>query len=681
MKKILTILTVFVLITIVVNSQLLDGRNTIINTGKIIVHGQARLTQDTIGGRVEYVKSVNSQTQTIPQIVYNELKFGGTSEKMVSDPTKKLVALTQYIADSNSIVLLNLATNIQSKGLTVQNGIINPSLLQGRLILNGDANQSTTGTGTFRELELDNKQGTNVTNGGGFKVSTVLELRRGEFHNDAANNFSVGDSATIIRHVGSSLAVEPQFDKHVNVHYVGDGAMNTGGELPSDSTKLSNLYVENSGGVTLTKHVTVNDTLLVGSTIRTEFDDTSKYVLTYTSFRDPIFGSVNSEIDGSIRRTLLRYDSSKVIFNNPYSYALFKSTSEAPNVKEITFRIKPRTFPPMLNGNTKVQRFISIRAKDEQYNDIPNGVDFTVGYGFRYDKNDTSFDESNKNDVNRVKLERWIAQGNSWVDLQGSQPTTVDEVNRWVFAEVKNFQNFGDFSIGMADGLRNMLFASEVLLEGGMRNRQQDMGQELRDSNLIPLMPPNIYPYNLDPKRTLYKLAVIPDSAVDWILIELKSSISGGKSTYVTCFVRRDGKLIDREGKFPINLYSEGVDSGNYYIAVRHRNHLSIITEEPVAILPSKNVTLMNFTKPENLLGRADALKALGFRPDGSLLFGMIAGDSNGDGRIDESDNISTWDDRDYEGYSPRDINLNGIILTSDLNIAWNNRGRKTYVP
>jgi hypothetical protein len=89
----------------------------------------------------------------------------------------------------------------------------------------------------------------------------------------------------------------------------------------------------------------------------------------------------------------------------------------------------------------------------------------------------------------------------------------------------------------------------------------------------------------------------------------------------------------------------------------------------------------MNFAKPENLLGRADALKALGFRPDGSLLFGMIAGDSNGDGKIDESDMVSTWDDRDYEGYSPRDINLNGIILTSDLNIAWNNRGRKTYVP
>ncbi len=674
-------MSVFVLISICVNAQLLDGRKPIINSGRIIVKGQANLAQDTIGGRVEYIKSNNSQTQAIPQIVYNELKFAGISEKMVSDPTKKLVALTQYIADSNSIVLLNLATNIQSKGLTVQNGIINPSLLQGRLILNGDANQATTGTGTFRELELDNKQGTNVTNGGGFKVSTVLELRRGEFHNDISNNFSVGDSATIIRHVGSSLAIEPQFDKHVNVHYVGDGAMNTGGELPSDSTKLSNLYVENSGGVTLTKNVTVNDTLFVGSTIRTELDDTSKYVLTYTSFRDPIFGSVNSEIDGSIRRTLLRYDSSKVIFNNPYSYALFKSTAEAPNVKEITFRIKPRTFPPMLNGNAKVQRFISIRAKDELYNDLPNGVDFTVGYGFRYDKNDTAFDESNKNDVTRVKLERWIPQGNTWVDLQGSQPTTVDDVNRWVFAEVNNFQNFGDFAIGMAEGLRNMMLAGEVFLEGGLRSGQQDMGNELRDSNRIPLTPPDIYPYNLDPKRSLYQLAVIPDSAVDWILIELKSSIAGGKSSFVTCFVKRDGKLIDREGKFPINLYSEGIDSGDYYIAIRHRNHLSIITEEPVAILPSKNLTLMNFAKPENLLGRADALKALGFRPDGSLLFGMIAGDSNGDGKIDESDMVSTWDDRDYEGYSPRDINLNGIILTSDLNIAWNNRGRKTYVP
>jgi len=70
-------------------------------------------------------------------------------------------------------------------------------------------------------------------------------------------------------------------------------------------------------------------------------------------------------------------------------------------------------------------------------------------------------------------------------------------------------------------------------------------------------------------------------SAVDWIFIELRdklvpTTIVGTRSA----IVQRDGSVVDIDGSSNIKFPS--IPTDNYYVAVRHRNHLGVMTANPV---------------------------------------------------------------------------------------------------
>ncbi len=92
---------------------------------------------------------------------------------------------------------------------------------------------------------------------------------------------------------------------------------------------------------------------------------------------------------------------------------------------------------------------------------------------------------------------------------------------------------------------------------------------------------------------------------------------------------------------------------------------------------------LVNLSDERVVLGGADALRAIARRPDNSIIYGMIGGDYNSDGVIDQRDYDRIWNWRDYEGYWNEDTDLSGIVTTRDYNLSWNNAnmGRKTLVP
>lgn len=677
-KKISLILLI-TLSVIAVQAQILDSKGTISNKGVIKVKGNAFISQDTIGGRVEYLKNINSQIQIIPQIVYNEILLSGQSTKNLKATNKPLVSMGKFISDPGTDIDLDGTSPIISTGLTEHNGRVNPWYLYGSYEMQGDTAQPISGKGSFQHLMLDNVAGADVKDNGGFRVNSKLELKRGAFRNSAQSNFAVGDSATVIRHFGASISYEPSFENRVDVRFVGNGRMTSGPELPTDTTKLQKMIVENTGGLILSKSVTANDSIYVGDGILTEPDSLNKNVLTLTSQKEPGFSSnPDAEIEGSFRRTNLRFDNTRQTFNNPYTYALFADGASAGDVKHLTFRIKPRSFPPFLNGTAKVQRSYTITATDANYSRVQGVADMTVGYGFRDLPGDPTRHETNNLDITKVKYQRW--DGTQWVDLAGSQPTQRN-ADGWVYSEAKNFNTFGEFAVGVMDILRNLLLAGDVFLEGAFRQDDKLMGTELVKKGIVPLTPPDSFPYNLDPKRSTLTVTSIPDSVVDWILIQFKSSVAGGRNQFLTAFVKADGKIVDRKGNYPIDLVKEGIDSGDYYVAIMHRNHLSIVTEDPVHMYSAPVPYALDFTKPEILMGRIDALKPLTVRDDGSLLFGMVSGDINGDGVVNDTDFITTWEDRDYEGYFRRDLNMNGIITTKDLNLTWNNRGRKSYLP
>jgi hypothetical protein len=681
--KLKPVLLLIVLLYILTPISLLSQYNFDNTGGKLQNNGVIRVKSghtkglpDTVGGKFEFLFNVPNLFQEFPGVTYNKILISGASYKDIASVRPAPLTSLDSIWILNNSILLTMESGVDARASVVNEATVK-GINQFRLI-NENKEQDIQGRGEFNILNIDNPLGVDIVNNGGFLVSKKLELTRGELRNSSVNNFRMGDSSWIIRHSGASLSSEPVFDKTVNVQYVSVGEMTTSGELPSDSTVLQNLRVENVGGITLNKDVTVNDTLLLSDVIRTEPDSINKFVLTYTnSAKDPIFTTPDAEIEGSFRRKFLRFDSTRLVFNNPYTYALIENQRAAGSMKEMTFRVKPRTFPPFLNGTSKVKRSFEISARDENFNLVQTGMNITLGWGWRHlpDTNDPKH-ETNSLQVPNLRLQRWV--NNEWYDLEKSEDAITDP-SGWGSGYTANINALGNFAIGMPGNLYLLALNALVYLEGAYR--YGEMVNDLNKRGLIPKTPPDIYPYNLDPKRTQYFVDAVPDSVIDWIVIEFRNKNSNIKNQYLTCFLRSDGKVVNRKGVYPVNLYNEGIDSGEYYIAVRHRNHLAIVTEEPVRIYPETRDALIDFTKPEILLGRTSAAKPIGFNADGSLLFGMYAGDVNADGVIDFNDLIITWDQRDIEGYLIPDVNLSGIVTTKDFNFPWNNRGIKSTVP
>lgn len=644
-----------------------------------IKSGQVKNLNDTIDGRVEFTSIVPAFTQEVPNIVYNQLLLSGLGLKII-DTVRKVSNLAVPLVTRDSLLLMDSTRiNLFRGDVWARGSVANSSSIVGNkeIRLIGDEPQDIWGWGNFPVLNIDNPFGVTVIRGGGFHIDQRLVLSRGEFRNSISSNFSVGDSVTIVRYVGASLSEKPMFGRSVNVQYRGSGRITSGPELPDDASTLRNMEVHTTNGLVLTKDVTVNDTLLLSSTVYTEPSDTERYVLTHTSPNDPIYVNSNAEIDGSYRKTNLRTDSTKILFNNAYTYFVFPNPNSTNGASELTLRVKPHKFPSLPGGDQKVRRSISLTARDISGNAV-SSIYPIFGYGWRHSP-DTSIDETNGLDIYRLKLQWW--DGNNWVDVGDEDVVQVDSINGWAYNVVKrsNGLNQGEFAIG-SSWYVPIAFWGKAILEGAWRGGT--MVNDLQKRNLLPSTPPDIFPYNRDPQRANISVTNFPDSVVDWIVVEFRRTYTDPNPIVYTCFLRTDGSIIGRNGEYPLSQKQIRFDSGkaDYFVAILHRNHLAVITEEPVNLRDSIAAKL-DFTRSELVMGREGSMKPLAKTTDDRIIFGLFAGDINADGVIDIFDQNDIWLKRDFEGYLVWDVSLSGIITTRDLNFAFNNRNRKSLVP
>ncbi|MFH1050469.1 MAG: hypothetical protein V1779_06000 [bacterium] len=661
--------------------------------GKIFTSGPSTtFSQDTLLGYMEYNLDDMGFVQYIPQIVYDSVLFyGGRSKKQFTkynpQPKLNLTSLSYFYSDSSVNLAYTTMDTIKTLGYVSHFGSINSGQMFGRVTMIGFIPQGIDGKGLFKELELDNKEGADVKNGGGFRINIALELRRGMFRNNDTNNFALMKEALVIRWSGAGISYEP-IDSIISVHYKGDSAMVTGAEIPTADSVLQDLVVENIGGLTLNRDVIHHRQLDLGTFINTELDTNNKFVLTSTAATDPIFRTPDSEVIGSYRRTTLKYNNVETYFNNKYTYVLFGTIDSAGGATEMTLRVIPKKFPveALPFQNTKVERDIYISAKDANGNPIDSGMNFVLGYGWRHIMAEPARHETNNLNVPEIILQRW--EDIMWRDIRTSEVPQTD-ADGWAYAKATGINRIGQFAIGISD-VAQLVLRARALMEGPYR--YGTMATDLQKRGLLPNTPPDIYPYNLDPKRDSNVANIIDTGIVDWVLIEFyKDSLNSGEVFYRCAFMRSDGMIVDVDGTSNVSIARGGMEEGNYYVGIRHRNHLPIYSLNYVAIFPSPDKPVFDLTKPEYIFGGASAMKPVGFDLDNSLLFAMVAGDVDGDGYITDKDDIfgkvlerddlKIWEKRDIEGYLPWDVTLSGYIHTRDLNYSWNNRGRSAITP
>jgi hypothetical protein len=126
-------------------------------------------------------------------------------------------------------------------------------------------NVTITGAATITNLTMNKTSPYGVLiNNDVSSVTGTLTLTSGVFDLNATNKiFTIGNGATISRAAAGSFANAAllAFGTTVNVIYTGSAATTSGVEIPTSSTVLNNLTINNIGGVTLSSSPTVNGTL------------------------------------------------------------------------------------------------------------------------------------------------------------------------------------------------------------------------------------------------------------------------------------------------------------------------------------------------------------------------------------------------------------------------------------
>ncbi|MDY2588500.1 hemagglutinin protein, partial [Winogradskyella aquimaris] len=188
-----------------------------------------------------------------------------------------------------------------------------------------------------------------------------------------------------------------------------------------------------------------------------------------------------------------------------------------------------------------------------------------------------------------------------------------------------------------------------VFLQGPFTNpvlgEENLMRDDLRVNGLIPTTSP--YEDAISCNATVFDVTG-SNAIVDWIWIELRDS---NDNTMVvlsqSALLQRDGDIVDIDG---ISLLDINLPTGNYFVVISHRNHLGIMTANPINL--SGGTTFLNFTTDSNdVFGGTNAINDLG-----NGLYALYSGDFNGDGQVQNTDRLEVEILRGINGYDNADI-------------------------
>lgn len=147
-------------------------------------------------------------------------------------------------------------------------------------------------------------------------------------------------------------------------------------------------------------------------------------------------------------------------------------------------------------------------------------------------------------------------------------------------------------------------------------------------------------------------------NAVDWVLVELRSATDNNVIVAQKAAMLTNTGAINDRGKD--GMYFD-VPAGDYYIVVRHRNHMAVMSAVPV---PLPNINVYSFAAGMNYALGSSQLKDMG---DGN--FALHAGDVDGNGVIVVSDfNIYATQIAQINVYTGSDINLDRAVTAADFN-------------
>ncbi len=198
----------------------------------------------------------------------------------------------------------------------------------------------------------------------------------------------------------------------------------------------------------------------------------------------------------------------------------------------------------------------------------------------------------------------------------------------------------------------------KALLEGSYVGSGM-MSTTLNSNLLIPENQPfGGYPWNYSGMEIVTDF---PPNVTDWILVTTRADESNTTSVdTVAALLTNDGNIIDIDGTTLKMAMTNPVDS--FYVSIYHRNHVGVMSSNKIG-RNTTGVFSYDFTGDySNTFGGLTGIKDLG-----GGYYGMISGDYNGNGQVQNSDYNSILPMIGLPGYLPGDLDINGEVQNVDI--------------
>jgi hypothetical protein len=213
-----------------------------------------------------------------------------------------------------------------------------------------------------------------------------------------------------------------------------------------------------------------------------------------------------------------------------------------------------------------------------------------------------------------------------------------------------------------------LLLDLRIFLEGPYNGSV--METRLNSEDFIPLVQPyHQAPWNYGGDESVISIPGI--NVVDWVLIELRDApdaASAGSGTILAqqaAFVKNDGQVINIAGSNQLRF--DNSFSQSLFVVIWHRDHLGVMSANPLT--ETGGVYAYDFS---TALDRVHEGALGGYKELAPGTYGMVAGDANADGLVNDMDKDDHWElEVGNDGYLNSDFGLDSQVDNADKNDIW----------
>jgi hypothetical protein len=200
-----------------------------------------------------------------------------------------------------------------------------------------------------------------------------------------------------------------------------------------------------------------------------------------------------------------------------------------------------------------------------------------------------------------------------------------------------------------------------IYLQAAYNSTVGIMVSTLRSSGLLPLQQPYaLAPWNYGGTEAYATNTNISTKAIDWVLLELRDAV------YPDLVIARkaamlynDGWIADANAPTTQGVTFNGIANNAYYVAIKHRNHLGIMSAQPLNL--SAQSTSYDFSSSATQAYNSAQVAIASNR------YALFAGDMDGNGIINYADyNLYAAQMGMTNGYYAADLSLNKTVNLLD---------------